>query len=206
MVGLIGRKIGMTQVFDDSGILTPVTVLKIDDNLVVGERTDERDGYSAHILGAVEMKPDKATKPYRGQFKDGMAPQKHLMEVTDFDVDINVGDRIGVDLFEATSYVDVIGTSKGKGYQGVMKRHGYGGGNKSHGSKFHRQAGSTGMAATPSKVHKGTKMAGRMGGVRSTMQNLRLVQVDKDNQLLLVGGAVPGRRNGIVVVRSAKKK
>ena len=205
-MGLIGKKIGMTQVFDEQGVLTPVTVIKIDDNLVVGERSEERDGYKACVLGAVEMKKSRATKPYLGQFADDMNPRKHLVEVRDFDADYKVGASLGVGLFGDVSFVDVTGTSKGKGYQGVIKRHNFGGGRASHGSKFHRQPGSTGMAAWPSKVHKGTKMAGRMGGERSTVQNLRVVDIDEENKLLLVGGAVPGRRDGVVLVVAAKKR
>jgi large subunit ribosomal protein L3 len=206
MIGLIGRKIGMTQVFDDSGILTPVTVIKFDENVVVGERVPERDGYSACLLGSVESKENRLSKPYAGQFKGDIKPQKYLYEIRDFDVEYELGQKFGVELFNGATYVDVIGTSKGKGYQGVMKRHGYGGGRKSHGSKFHRAPGSTGMAAWPSKVQKGKKMPGRMGNEKTTVQNLSVVGVDEDNQLLLVEGAVPGRRNGMVYVKSAKKK
>jgi large subunit ribosomal protein L3 len=206
MIGLIGKKIGMTQVFDDNGILTPVSVIKIEDNYVVGERNPERDGYSACLLGSVEMKPGAVSKPYGGQFGGNVKPQKYLYEIRNFDVDFEIGQKFGVELFADAWYVDVIGTSKGKGFQGVMKRHGFGGGRKSHGSKFHRAPGSTGMAAWPSKVQKGKKMPGRMGGVQTTVQNLSVVSVDEENQLILVAGAIPGRRNGMVYVKSAKKK
>ena len=206
MVGLIGKKVGMTQVFDESGILTPVTVIKIEDNYVVGERTTERDGYQACVLGSADMKPSRVNKPRAGQFKGGTKPQKHIIEFREFGTKYKVGQKFGVDIFDGISYVDVTGISLGKGYQGVMKRHNFGGGRKTHGSKFHREAGSTGMAATPSKVFKGTKMAGRMGGVRSTVQNLRVVGLDAERQSLLVRGAVPGRRNGMVIVKKARKK
>lgn len=206
MIGLIGRKIGMTQVFDDAGVLVPVTVIRVDENVVVGERTPERDGYAACILGAGEMKPQRASKPYAGQFKQGVMPRRHLEEFRDFDRKYEVGATFGVDLFDDYRFVDVVGTSKGKGYQGVMKRHGFGGGRATHGSKFHRAPGSTGMAAWPSKVQKGSKMAGRMGGVRRTAQNLAVVDVDKEQGLLLVGGSVPGKKDGMVVVRAARKK
>jgi large subunit ribosomal protein L3 len=206
MIGLIGKKIGMTQVFDDNGILTPVSVIKVEDNFVVGERSPERDGYSACLLGSVEMKPNSVSKPFAGQFSGNVKPQKYLYEIRDFDVDFEVGQKFGVELFSDAWYVDVIGTSKGKGFQGVMKRHGFSGGRKSHGSKFHRAPGSTGMAAWPSKVQKGKKMPGRMGGVKTTVQNLSVVSVDEENQLILVAGAIPGRRNGTVYVKSAKKK
>ncbi len=207
MVGLIGRKVGMTQVFDEAGRLVPVTVIQVEPNVVVGRRTPEKDGYSAVILGAEEAKPERLTKPVRGQYeKVGVAPQRKMVEVSDFDHECAVGDTLGVDLFGDAGFVDVVGTSKGKGFQGVMKRHGFGGGRKTHGSKFHRANGSTGMAAWPSRVIKGTRMPGRMGGERSTVQNLRVVRVDAEKQMLLVGGAVPGARNGYVLVSTAKKR
>lgn len=206
MIGLIGKKIGMTQVFDESGVLRSVSVIKFEENYVVGKRLPERDGYSACLLGSVEMKESQVTKPYAGQFAGGIKPQKYLYEIRDFTADYELGQQFGVELFADAAYVDVIGTSKGKGYQGVMKRHNFGGGRRSHGSKFHRAPGSTGMAAWPSKVQKGKKMPGRMGGEKTTVQNLSVVSVDEENQLLLVAGAVPGRRNGMVYVKSAKKK
>lgn len=205
MIGLIGKKVGMTQVFDENGSLTPVTVIKIEPNVVVAKRTVEHNGYEATVLGAVEGKVSRYTKPYTGQFKDGK-PRKHVVEIRDFETECNVGDTLGVDLFSDFSFVDICGTSKGKGYQGVMKRHNFGGGRKTHGSKFHRANGSTGMAAYPSRVIKGTKMAGRMGGARSTVQNLQVVRIDADNQIVLVKGAVPGRNDSFVVVKKAKKK
>lgn len=206
MVGLIGRKVGMTQVFNDSGELTPVTVIRVEPNIVVGTRTLEKDGYNAVIVGAEELKAHRASKPYAGQFKDGMTPRKQLLEVRDCDVDCSVGDSLGVDVFADFSFVDVIGTTKGKGFQGVMKRHGFHGGRKTHGSKFHRENGSTGQSAFPSSVFKGTKMPGRMGGDQRTSQNLRVVKIDSENHLLLVRGAIPGANNGFVFVRDAKKK
>ena len=206
MLGLIGRKIGMTQVFDESGKLTPVTVIKVDPNFVIAERKAERDGYDAVVLGSVVMKEKHVSKPYKGQFKEGLEPQKHLIELRGFEKEYKVGDSFGVEIFDGFSFLDVTGTSKGKGFQGVMKRHNFGGGRATHGSKFHRAPGSTGMATTPAKVHKGTKMPGRMGFDKSTVMNLRLVKVDPENQLVLVKGAVPGARNSIVFVRKAIKR
>jgi large subunit ribosomal protein L3 len=206
MIGLIGKKIGMTQVFDETGVVTPVTVLKIDPNVVVGQRTEEKDGYSAVILGSDEMKESRVTKPYAGQFKGDIKPQRRLVEIRDFDKECQVGEVFGADLFEEVPFIDVIGTSKGKGTQGVMKRWGFGGGRATHGSKFHRENGSTGMAAWPSKVIKGLKMSGRMGNERVTVQNLRVVKVDAEKQVVLVKGAVPGPKNGFVVLQKAKKK
>ncbi len=206
MIGLIGKKAGMTQVFDSEGTLTPVTVIKVEPNVVVANKTVENDGYSAVVLGSVDMKSSHVTKPYAGQFKDDTSPKKHVMELRDFEKECNVGDSFGVELIENFPYVDVVGTSKGKGYQGVMKRHNFSGGRATHGSKFHRANGSTGMAAWPSKVIKGTKMAGRMGGERKTVQNLEVVRVDAEKNIVLVKGAVPGTKDSVVLVRKAKKK
>lgn len=206
MIGLIGKKAGMTQVFDEEGTLTPVTVIKVEPNVVVANRTLDKDGYSAVVLGSVEMKSSNVTKPYAGQFKDDVTPKKHIIEIRDFEKECNVGDSFGVELMENLVYVDVVGTSKGKGFQGVMKRHNFSGGRATHGSKFHRVGGSTGMAAYPSKVIKGTKMAGRMGGEKKTVQNLEVVRVDAEKKIVLVKGAIPGTKNSIVLVRTAKKK
>lgn len=206
MVGLIGKKVGMTQVFDEDGSLVPVTVLQVAPNAVVGERTVERDGYAAAVLGAFEKKESRVTKPYRGQFPEGVSPVREVRELRDFEGEYEVGGNVDLSLFENTLFVDVISMTKGRGYQGVMKRHGFGGGRKTHGSKFHRENGSTGMAAAPSKVIKGTKMAGRMGVRRQTVQNLRIVQIDPEKQTMLVRGAVPGANGGVVLVRNAKKK
>jgi large subunit ribosomal protein L3 len=207
MLGLIGKKVGMTQVFDEAGQLLPVTVIKIEPNVVIDQRTVEKNGYTAVLLGAHGVKSTRVTKPVGGHFeKQGVEPKRHLVEFKDFEQQCTVGDSLGVEVFENTAFVDVIGTSKGKGFQGVIKRHGFGGGRKTHGSKFHRGNGSTGMAAWPSRVIKGTKMAGRMGGERRTVQNLRVVGIDVERATLLVRGAVPGTKDGYVLVRRAKKK
>lgn len=206
MLGLIGKKVGMTQVYDNNGVMTPVTVIKFEDNVVVGNRSVERDGYEACVLGTVDKKAKKVIKPYGGQFPKGVKPKQYLYEMKDFDLDGEVGVKYGVEILQELKFVDIIGTTKGKGYQGVMKRHGFGGGRKTHGSKFHRANGSTGMAAYPSRVIKGTKMPGRMGSERKTVQNLKVVRIDVEKQIILVKGAVPGARNGVVLVRKAKKK
>ena len=205
MKALIGRKVGMTQLFADDGSLLPATVIRVDPNVVVGVRTPERDGYTAVVLGTDPLRPKRVTKPYAGQFADGMAPVRHLLEVRDFDGAPSVGDTLGVELFAGATLVDVQGTSKGKGFQGVMKRHGFHGGRKSHGSKFHRAPGSIGQSATPSRVVKGKKMPGRMGGTSATVHNLRLYGVDAERHLLLVGGPCPGPRGGTLLVTDAKK-
>lgn len=206
MLGLIGKKIGMTQVFDEVGILVPVSVIKIEPNVVVGERTQEKNGYKALLIGAYPKKEKKVTRPYKGQFPEGTSPTKYLKEFKDVDQDYKIGEKLGVDLFNEIRYVDVKAVTKGKGYQGVMRRHGFSGGRKSHGSKFHRAPGSTGMAAWPSRVFKGTRMPGRMGYVEKTIQNLKIVRVDQEKGLLLVKGAIPGTRNNIVIVSRAKKR
>ena len=176
MLGLIGKKVGMTQVFDERGVLTPVTVIKIEDNIVVADRDEEKNGYNAKVIGSIDIKDKHVTKPYKGQFGE-LAPKRYIKEIRDFDSEVSVGDMMGVSLFKDFTHVDIEGTSKGKGYQGVMKRHGFGGGRSTHGSKFHRGLGGTGMAATPSRVQKGSKMPGRMGGVKTSVQNLRIVKI-----------------------------
>ena len=159
----------MTQVFDESGVLTPVTVIKVDENTVVGERTAEKNGYSAVVLGYGDIKKKHVTKPYAGQFAEGIEPRKKLVEFRDFELECKPGDKLGIEVFADIDTVDVIGTSKGKGYAGVMKRHNFGGGRATHGSKFHRQNGGVGMSSTPGKLMKGLKMAGRMGSDRVTV-------------------------------------
>ncbi len=206
MIGLIGKKIGMTQVFDDDGTLVPVTVIEVEPNVVIGQRTAERDGYNAVVVGAFDAKESRVTKPVRGQYPEGVAAKRYVREFRDFELDCNVGDTLTVQTLENAAFVDVAGITKGKGYQGVMRRHGFHGGRKTHGSKFKRGLGATGMAATPSRIHKGTKMPGRMGGERATVQNLRVLRVDPERNAMLVTGAVPGRRGGYLEIRTAKKK
>ena len=204
MLGLIGKKIGMTQVFDDNGVLTPVTVIKIEDNIVVQNRTEEANGYVATVLASGDM---KERKPYAGQFKAAGCPvKKTIMEMRDFEKEVSVGDVLGVDMFKDIAFVDVTGTSKGKGFQGGMKRHGFGGGRATHGSKFHRDLGGTAMSSTPSRTFKGQKMAGHMGNERTTVQNLKVVAVDSEMQVLMVKGAIPGPTMSTVLVRKAIKK
>ena len=206
MLGLIGKKVGMTQVFDAQGKLIPVTVIKVEDNVVIANRTDDKNGYSAAVVATGELKKSQTTKPYAGQFKDVCEPKKVVMEMRDFDNEVSVGDKLGVDLFKEVTYVDVTGVSKGKGYQGGMKRYGFGGGRKTHGSKFHRDLGGTAMSSTPAHTFKGHKMAGHMGNEQVTVQNLKLVAVDSEMQVLMVKGAIPGPTDSTVVIKKAVKK
>lgn len=195
----------MTQVFDENGVLTPVTVVKVDENTVVGERTAEKNGYNAIVLGYGNIKKNKVTKPYAGQFAEGIEPTKKLIEIRDYEIECKAGDKLGIEVFADIDMVDVIGTSKGKGFQGVMKRHNFGGGRATHGSKFHRQNGGIGMSSTPSKILKGLKMAGRMGSDRVTVQNLKVVKVDAEKKVILIAGAVPGAAKSLVLVRKSIK-
>ena len=206
MLGLIGKKVGMTQVFDAQGKLIPVTVIKVEDNVVIANRTDDKNGYSAAVVATGEIKKSQTTKPYAGQFKEVCEPKKVVMEMRDFDNEVNVGDKLGVDLFKEVAYVDVTGVSKGKGYQGGMKRYGFGGGRKTHGSKFHRDLGGTAMSSTPAHTFKGHRMAGHMGNEQVTVQNLKLVAVDSEMQVLMVKGAIPGPTDSTVVIKKAVKK
>jgi large subunit ribosomal protein L3 len=202
----MAKKVGMTQVFDEEGNLTPVTVLRVDPNVVIAQKTEEKDGYAAVLLGVDDMKKSRVTKPYAGQFPENVAPKKALREFRNFERECAIGDSLGVDLFGACRYVDVTGTSKGKGFQGVVKRWGFGGGRSTHGSKFHREPGSTGQCTSPGRSFKNIKMPGRMGRERVTVLNLKVVKIDVDNRTLLVRGAVPGVNRGTVVVRAAVKK
>jgi large subunit ribosomal protein L3 len=207
--GLLGTKLGMTQVWTEQGKLVPVTVIQVTPNVVTQVRTPEKDGYSAVQIAAGPIDPRKVTKPLEGHFDAaGVTPRRHLTEVRTADAaDYSLGQELTVDgLFEAGQLVDVVGTSKGKGTAGVMKRHNFKGVSASHGShRNHRKPGSIGASSTPSRVFKGMRMAGRMGGERVTVLNLTVHAVDAEKGLLLVKGAVPGARGRIVYVRTAVK-
>ena len=206
MKGLIAKKVGMTQVFDESGNLTPVTVIRVEPNVVVSTRTKENNGYEAVVLGLGDVKASKVNKAYAGQFSENVTPKRILKEFRDFDNEVKVGDQIGLELFECVRFLDVTATSKGKGFQGVMKRWGFHGGRATHGSKFHREAGGTGMCTTPGHTFKNIKMPGRMGFERITVQNLKVVKIDPELNVILVRGAVPGVKNCTLIVKSAVKK
>jgi len=206
MKGLIAKKVGMTQVFDENGNLVPVTVIRVEPNTVVATKTQEKCGYDAVVLGLGEMKKDKASKAYANQFPEDITPKRQLKEFRDFDGEVKVGDQIGVELFDKVRFIDVTATSKGKGFQGVMKRWGFHGGRATHGSKFHREAGGTGCCTTPGHSLKNIKMPGHMGNERVTVQNLKVVKVDPELKVLLVRGAVPGVKDATLIVKAAVKK
>ncbi|HVF08653.1 MAG TPA: 50S ribosomal protein L3 [Actinomycetota bacterium] len=208
MEGMLGKKVGMTQVFGDKGVMVPVTVLEVGPCLVVQRKTTETDGYEAVQIGLVEKRaPRNVTKPQQGHFKKaGVAPTRRLQEFAiDAGEEWKAGDEVKASIFEAGEYVDVVGTSKGKGFQGVVKRHGFRGGRATHGSMFHRAPGSIGASSFPSRVYPGMRAAGRMGGKRNTAKNLRVVQVDAERNVILVSGAVPGATGSYVSIRRAKK-
>lgn len=205
---LVGSKVGMTQVWDEAGRLVPVTVVSVGTNVVTQVRNIEVDGYKAVQLGYGQVDPRKVTQPLRQHFeKAGVTPRRHLIEVRTSDAEeYALGQELTAEVFEAGLLVDVTGTTKGKGFAGVMKRHGFSGVGASHGAhRNHRKPGSIGGAATPARVFKGLRMAGRMGVARQTTQNLTIHAIDAEKGLLLVKGAVPGPKGGIVLVRNAVK-
>ena len=206
--GIIGKKLGMTQLFAEDGTVTPVTVIKAGPCIVVQKKTVNTDGYNAVQLGFVEEKPPRrVNKPTEGHFKRaGVPPTRVLREVRVEAVDeaTSVGDKVLVDIFNENDLVDVIGKSKGRGFAGFIKRHGFGGGRATHGSMFHRAPGSIGASAYPSRVIKGTRMAGHMGNERKTLKNLRVVAVDTENNLLMIRGAVPGPNGAYVLIKKTQ--
>jgi large subunit ribosomal protein L3 len=206
--GIIGKKLGMTQLFAPDGTVTPVTVIKAGPCIVVQKKTVNTDGYNAVQLGLVEDKaPRRVNKPTEGHFKRaGVPPTRVLREVRveASDEATNVGDKILVDIFNENDLVDVVGKSKGRGFAGFIKRHGFHGGRATHGSMFHRAPGGIGASAYPSRVYKGTRMAGHMGDERKTLKNLRVVAVDTENNLLMIRGALPGPNGAYVLIKKAQ--
>ncbi|HFS67861.1 MAG TPA: 50S ribosomal protein L3 [Flavobacteriia bacterium] len=204
MSGLIGKKLGMTSIFDEQGKNIPCTVLEVGPCVVTQVRTEEVDGYNALQLGFDDKKEKQTTKALKGHFKKaGTVAKKRVVEFKGFDKEYKLGDQITVDLFEEGEFVDVTGTSKGKGFQGVVKRHGFGGvGQATHGQHNRLRApGSIGAASYPARVFKGMRMAGRMGGDTVKVQNLRVLKVVSDKNLLVVKGAVPGHKNSYVIIQ-----
>jgi large subunit ribosomal protein L3 len=206
VTGIIGKKVGMSQVFDAEGIVTPVTVLKAGPCVVVQAKTAQTDGYDAVQLGLVEDKPAKVNKPTAGLFRKAGVPPTRVRREVGLEAGsgpLAIGDQVLASVFKDGDVIDVIGTSKGKGFQGFVKRHHFRGGAATHGSMFHRAPGSIGASSYPSRVVKGMRGHGRMGTDRVTVRNLRVVKVDAENNLLLVHGAVPGASGGYVVIRKA---
>jgi len=203
--GIIGKKLGMTQIFAPDGSVTPVTVIKAGPCVVVQRKTVSTDGYEAVQLGLVEDKsPKRVNKPMKGHFaKAGIPPTKVLRELRleDATDEVKVGDKVLVDLFAENDIVEVVGTSKGRGFAGFIKRHRFSGGRATHGSMFHRAPGSIGASAYPSRVIKGTRMAGHMGVERNTVKNLRVMKVNPEENLILIKGAVPGPTGAVVLIK-----
>ena len=203
---ILGKKIGMTQIFDEKGKVIPVTVIEAGPCTVAQVKTEEADGYSAIQLGFVDVKENKLTKPEVGHFaKAKLAPKKHLREFRLSDISYNVGDEIKADIFTAGEMVDIQGKTKGKGFQGVIKRHGQHRGPMGHGSMYHRRPGSMGPTSTPGRVFKGKNLPGHMGCEKVTIQNLEVVRVDLDKNVILVKGSVPGAKGAILKIKDAVK-
>ncbi len=205
--GIIGKKLGMTQVFAEDGAAVGVTAVEVEPSVIVQVKTKEKDGYDSVQLGYGRTKQKNVTKPLQGHFKK--ANKGNFRVLKEFSVEagnFEVGQEIAADIFKPGDFVDVVGTSKGKGFAGVVKRHGFRGGRASHGSMFHRAPGSIGASADPSRVFKGTRMGGHMGNVTKTIQNLQVWQIRPEMNLLLLKGSVPGGKNGFVFIKKAKKK
>ena len=206
MKGIVGRKVGMTQIFDADGTIHPATVIKAGPCVVVQAKTPQTDGYQAVQLGLVEERPAKVGKPLAGHYKKAGIPPTRVrreVRVAPGAEPPKVGEQVLASIFANGERVDVIGTSRGKGFQGVVRRHHFGGGAATHGSMFHRAPGSIGASSYPSRVVKGMRAAGRMGGDRVTVRNLKVLRVDAENNLLMVEGSVPGGPNSVVVIRKA---
>ena len=204
--GLIGKKLGMTQIFDEQGKVIPVTVIEAGPCAVAQVKTVETDGYNAIQLGFGDVKESKINKPEKGHFaKSKLTPKKHLREFRLEEISYNVGDEIKADIFAAGDAVDITGTSKGKGFQGVIKRHGQSRGPMGHGSMYHRRPGSMGSTSTPGRVFKGKKLPGHMGVEKVTVQNLEIVKVDLDKNAILIKGSVPGNKGSILKIRKTVK-
>ncbi len=205
--GILGRKVGMTQVFDEIGKMIPVTVISVEPNVVLQKKTIETDGYSAVQLGFIDKRAKIVNKPLTGHFaKSNTTPKRYVKEIRLSEIEeYEVGQEVKCDIFTAGDYVDVTGTSKGKGYAGVIKRHNQATSFKTHGSKYHRGVGSMGVIA-PNRIRKGKNMPGRMGHVKVTIQNLLVVRSDADKNILLIKGNVPGPNKSLVIIKNAIKK
>lgn len=208
MKGLVGRKIGMTQMFDETGLVIPVTVIEVESNVVTQVKSTEKDGYNALQVGYGDVREKNINKPQKGHLdKAGVAPKRSLQEFRMESVEgFTAGQELKADLFKAGDKVDISGVSKGKGFQGVIKRHNQSRGPMAHGSRYHRRPGSMGAASFPSRVFKGKKLPGHMGNVNVTIQNLEVVKIDVERNLLIVKGAVPGPKKGLVTINETIKQ
>ncbi|MFZ4438106.1 MAG: 50S ribosomal protein L3 [Syntrophales bacterium] len=205
--GLIGKKLGMTQIFSDEGVSVPVTVIEVEPSVVIQKKTAKADGYDAVQLGYGRTKQRNVTKALQGHFKKADKGLFRVLREFEMDPDgCETGQELNAEMFAPGDYVDVVGTTKGKGFAGVIKRHGFHGGRATHGSMFHRAPGSIGASADPSRVFKGTKLPGHMGCARKTVQNLLVWAVRPDMNVILIRGAVPGNKNGYVLIKQAIKK
>jgi large subunit ribosomal protein L3 len=205
--GLIGKKLGMTQIFSDEGVSVPVTVIEVEPSVVIQKKTAKTDGYDALQLGYGRIKQRNVTKALQGHFKKADKGLFRVLREFNMDPDgCEAGQELNAEMFAPGDYVDVVGTTKGKGFAGVIKRHGFHGGRATHGSMFHRAPGSIGASADPSRVFKGTKLPGHMGSARKTVQNLLVWAVRPDMNVILVRGAVPGSKNAYVLIKQAIKK
>ena len=204
---LLGKKLGMSQVWDENGFFVPVTLVDVSTNVVTAVKSEESDGYKAVQLGYGQVDPTKVTKPLAGHFaKAGVTPRRHLAEVrTDNAEEFEPGQELTAELFPEGTLVDVTGTTKGKGFAGVMKRYGFRGGPGGHGAHFHRAPGSVGQCATPSRVFKGKRLPGHLGAERVTIQNLNVVKVDAENNLIAIKGAIPGPKGSVVCISDSVK-
>src|SRR5271165_4539791 len=206
-LGLLGKKLGLTRVYDAKGVITPVTIVLAGPNRVLQCKTQESDGYNAVQLGFHDQKEQRVTKPLLGHIKKfNGVPVKRIKEFRNFSKEVKPGDVVGATLFAPGDYVDAIGTTKGRGFEGVVGRHAFRGGDSTHGAKgWHRRSGAIGQRLFPGTVMRGMKMPGHMGQVRRTVQNLEVIQVREDDNLLLIRGAIPGANNDYVIIREAKK-
>ena len=205
--GLIGKKLGMTQIFSDEGVAVPVTVIEVEPSVIIQKKTMKTDGYDALQLGYGRIKQKNVTKALQGHFKRADKGMFRVLREFPLELDgAEPGQELTAEVFEQGDYVDIVGTTKGKGFAGVVKRHGFGGGRATHGSMFHRAPGSIGASADPSRVFKGTRLPGRMGNERKTVQNLLVWAVRPEMNVILVRGAVPGSKNGFVMIKQAIKK
>ncbi|GAB6085498.1 50S ribosomal protein L3 [Alkaliphilus crotonatoxidans] len=207
MKGILGRKVGMTQIFNEEGLVIPVTVIEIEPNVITQVKTTEKEGYSSIQVGFGAIKEKNVNKPLKGHFeKAGVQAKRILKEFrVENSAEFTVGQELKADLFQAGDKVDVTGTSKGKGFQGVIKRHGQRSGPSAHGSRYHRRPGSMGAATFPGRVFKGKKLPGHMGNVQITIQNLEVVKIDVERNALLVKGAVPGPKRGLLTIKETIK-